>query len=44
VNFTTNDPEAPVFPAVPPDPLAVALVSHCVVTDPQFAPVVVMFV
>jgi hypothetical protein len=44
VNLTTNDPEAPVFPAVPPDPLAVEVVSHCVETDPQLAAVVVMFV
>jgi hypothetical protein len=44
VNFTTNDPEAPVFPALPPDPLDVALVSHCVMTDPQLAAVVDMFV
>jgi hypothetical protein len=28
VNVTTSDPEAPVFPAEPPDPFAVALSTH----------------
>jgi hypothetical protein len=32
-----------VSPAWPPEPFTVALLSHCVVTAPQLAAVIVMF-
>jgi hypothetical protein len=43
VYLTTSDPEAPVCPAVPPEPFPVVLVVHCVVTVPQLVAVVAMF-
>jgi hypothetical protein len=40
---TTSEPEAPVSPAWPPEPFTAVLLSHCVVTEPQFAAFTVMF-
>ena len=35
VYLTTSDPEAPVLPAVPPEPFPEALVAHCAFCAPQ---------
>ena len=39
VYLTTSDPEAPVCPAVPPEPFPVALVVHWAFCAPQLLPV-----
>jgi hypothetical protein len=39
----TREPDAPVFPREPPEPLPLALSVHCAVCAPQLAPVVLTF-
>jgi hypothetical protein len=43
VYLTTSEPEAPVWPDVPPEPFPVVLVAHCVDDAPQLFAVVAMF-